>query len=507
CSKRRIFKSNSLKFATLSVLVMSMFAFGPCSSTTNAPEQKPQKYSYSIGTPAAGNQTAKTKLLETINSATKELVMAFSDFNDADVLNAILAKESAGLKIAIAGDQRAENSTSFAALKAMRTSSNKFNTTKTAFANAVAASTTQAENEALRTRLNFNRQNFSAQYNASRNDGRVEYNIVVADNYKCWISTSPPVATTWSNDYSIVFFFDSYDVCRDFYNELNQPAWGGLFGDEGIPSFGRFRWSKSIVDPNTSFRIDDVYIHIWYSPQEWPIVGIITELMRADDSIEFAARALTQERINDVNDHSKNRSTILNVLQQKSRYPTIFGKSFSIKGVFGTELDPNPTCVAYDTATPPNCTTTITYNSLVAGTCPTINNVSIALPYDSTTNSTINQTSIHCDLLSLKNTVNNSSTLAVSKYSGRIPFNVFLLDKGGRRPRLIISPSDLRYRYFYDSGGSQNAEPQRTQDDFFPITDSFVMMIEPINFEARAKIFNDFSKLVDILYQAGAQTW
>lgn len=485
------------------LLAFITFGFGPCTTTTSDPEQKQQSYEYIIGTPTGGNKKAKEKLLEIIGSAQKELIMGFSEFNDDDVYNAIMAKEAKGLKIAIAGDRRNENTGSFQKLKNLRPS--KFRSTKTAFADAVAANNVARETEILRTRLNFNGQNQNARYNAAPYDGKLEYNILVADSNQCWVSTSPPTDATWDYTYSVVFVFNSYDLCRDFYNELNQPALGGLFGDEGTPSFGKFRYNKSVADPNNYFRIEDLSISVWFSPQEWPLAALITELMRSEDSIEFAARALTQDQIVDVANHAKNRSHILNVFEYKSRVPTIYNKSFSIKGVMGTEYDTNPTCVEF--ASNGSCSKSVNYDTLVSGTCPEINSATIDLPYwrNSTRyeNTISIKTSIHCDLKDLQAKVNNSSILTLRKYNSKIPFNIFILDKNSRRPRILISPSDFRRRYFYDDGGMMSAEPARTQDDFFPISDSFLMMIEPINMKGRKKIFNDFSKLIDIIFQAG----
>jgi hypothetical protein len=63
--------------------------------------------------------------------------------------------------------------------------------------------------------------------------------------------------------------------------------------------------------------------------------------------------------------------------------------------------------------------------------------------------------------------------------------------------------SDLRKRYYYDDGGSQDAEPKRTRDDFYTITDAFVIVIEPAGPESNLKIFNDLNQMITTLYNAG----
>jgi hypothetical protein len=63
--------------------------------------------------------------------------------------------------------------------------------------------------------------------------------------------------------------------------------------------------------------------------------------------------------------------------------------------------------------------------------------------------------------------------------------------------------SDLRKRYYYDDGGSQDMEPKRTRDDFFPITDAFVMVIEPAGSGTSSKIFDDMNSLLDKLIAQG----
>jgi hypothetical protein len=356
----------------------------------------------------------------------------------------------------------------------------------------------------LATRLNFNRLNRSSKYNASPYDGRVEYNFVVADKYNCWISTGGANSSTFSSGFSIVFVFQSFDICNDFYNEAQQLAYGGLFGDEGEPSFGKFRNSKTITDPNTRFRLGDLIFNIYFAPQEKPLVPVITELLRAEDTIQFAARAMTQEVIADVTSHAANRSNMLNALQYKARLPQVYGKSFKVSGVLGTETDSNASVIPS-----PWATYSAPYSTLVSGTCPTVNSATFDIPFKDTdgnaiynTNKTMT-TSIHCDLKTLVDSVNNTSTVDIRKHPLALPFNVFLIDAAGRKPRLVIMSSDLRKRYYYDDSKSQEAEPKRTQNAFFHITDAFVMIIEPAGSTTDRKIFEDFGTVLTRFFNSG----
>jgi len=489
-------------------LIAVLFVFlatvrGACVTTTNDPELRTQNFTYYLG--IGGNPKAKQQLLNIISGAKQEVVGVFNDLSDTDVSNALIERANAGLKVAIGGDQHNENNPGFAALKALR-SANKFLDYFAATSAAAAESNQAAKNRILATRLNFNRLKHPTKlrYDASAYDGRVEYNFVVADKYNCWVSTGGANSYTFDTGLSIVFVFQSFDICNDFYNEAQQAAYGGLFGDEGEPSFGKFRNSKSINDPNTRFRLGDLIFNIYFAPQERPLVPVITELMRAENSIRFAARALTQDIIQDVTNPSMNRSHILNVFASKGRIPQRFGGAFTLQGIVGAEDDPSPTAISS-----PWTAYNAPYNALVSGSCPTVNSTSLNLPYRDTNavavyNSGItNQTSIHCELATLQTSVNNSSVAAFRKLSTRIPFNVFTVDTGKRKPRLIVMSSDLRKRYYYDEGNSQDGEPLRTQNDFYGITDAFVFIIEPAGSQSNGKIFSDFDELITRLYNLG----
>jgi hypothetical protein len=484
--------------------VLLAFLRSVCVTTTNAPELRTQSFSYYIG--IGGNPQAKQELLKVIQAARTELVGVFTDIADTEISAALSARADAGLKVALGGDRRYESSPGFAALKAERTTKNRFHDYFTATSLAAAETSQAKKDRILATRLNFNRLKHPTKlrYDASAYDGRVEYNFVVADKYTCWVSTGGANSETFSTGLSIVFVFQSFDICNDFYNEAQQAAYGGLFGDEGEPSFGKFRNSKSINDPNTRFRLGDLIFNIYFAPQERPLVPVITELMRAENSIRFAARALTQDIIQDVTNPSMNRSHILNVFASKGRIPQRFGGAFTLQGIVGAEDDPNPTAISS-----PWTAYNAPYNALVSGSCPTVNSTSLNLPYRDTNavavyNSGItNQTSIHCELATLQTSVNNSSVAAFRKLSTRIPFNVFTLDTGKRKPRLIVMSSDLRKRYYYDEGNSQDGEPLRTQNDFYGITDAFVFIIEPAGSQSNGKIFSDFDELITRLYNLG----
>lgn len=495
-------------------LFSSLFLRSACVTTTNDPDQLTQNMSYYIG--LGSNPQAKAQLLKVISAAKTELVGVFNDISDTDVSAALIQKANAGLKVAIGGDQRNQNNAGFAALKALR-SSNKF-LDYFAATNAAAAEPNQnLKNKILATRLNFNRLKHptKAKYNAESYDGRVEYNFVVADKYNCWVSTGGANDVTFSNGNSIVFVFQSFDICNDFYNEAQQAAYGGLFGDEGVPSFGKFRNSKTINDPNSRFRLGDLIFNIYFAPQEKPLVPVVTELLRAESSIKFAARAITQDIIVDVNAHGQNRSNILNVMQYKARIPQLYGQAFSLQGILGLEADSFPTSVSR--TGPGACAASsanINYNALVSSSCPTINSTTLSLPYIATDTglnldcpflrSGINNlTSIHCDLKTLRDSVNNTGTANILKYPTALPFNVFLTDYGGRKPRLIIMSSDLRKRFYYDDGNIQDAEPLRTQNDFFHITDAFVFVIEPAGSASSSQIFDDFNSMISRLMSSG----
>ncbi|MBX3723858.1 MAG: hypothetical protein KF713_18575 [Turneriella sp.] len=507
-----------------SVLILPIFMLrSACVSTTNDPEQRTQSMSYYLG--IGGNSKAKEQLLAVINSAKTEIVGVFNDLADTEVSSALINQANAGLKVAIGGDKRNQASAGFQALIGQRPS--KFQTYFAATTAANAETNENVKKNILKTRLNFNRNTHPSKprYDASSFDGRVEYNFVVADKTFCWISTGGANSTTFNTGQSVVFVFQSFDICNDFYNEAQQLAYGGLFGDEGAPSFGKFRYSKTITDPNTRFRLGDLIFNIYFAPQERPLTPVVTELMRSEKSIKFAARALTQDIINDVGSHTLNRSHLLNAFQYKATIPAVYGQSFSIKGVIGAEVDANQSSI-----TTPWSGTGRPYDSLISGSCPTINAVAtggLRLPfYDGsstvapgntychlggTNNSTdcnagttlTNQTSIHCDLATLQTTVSNANIASFRKYPTTLPYNIFLTDYGSRKPRLVVMSSDLRKRYYYDDGGSQDNEPKRTRDDFFPITDAFVLIIEPAGSATEQKIFNDFNTLLDTLIGQG----
>jgi hypothetical protein len=493
-------KTPSRRFRGLWLLPLFLFAFlrGACVTTTNEPDLRTQSFRYYLG--IGGNAPAKEHLLRIINGAQTEVVAVFNDLADTDVSSALIARANAGLKVGVAGDRRNIASAGFAALIAQRPAMFQDYFAATAAANA--EPNPNLKNNILRTRLNFNRLNRSLKFNASSYDGRVEYNFVVADKYNCWVSTGGANGATFSTGVSIVLVFQSFDICNDFYNEAQQLVYGGLFGDEGVPSFGKFRNNKTITDPNTRFRLGDLIFNIYFAPQERPLTPVITELFRAEKSIRFAARALTQDVINDVATHNANRSHLLNVFQYKARIPQLYGQAFSIQGVVGTEVDTNPSPLSSPYSG------SVAYNALVAGTCPTVNSGTIALPFldqnnAPTSQNVTNVTSIHCDLAALQTSVNDTATFAVRKYPGALPFNTFLVDHNWRKPRAIIMSSDLRKRYYYDDGGSQDAEPKRTRDDFYHITDAFVIIIEPAGSESNLKIFNDLNQMITTLYNAG----
>ncbi|GAB4422172.1 MAG: hypothetical protein OHK0011_00770 [Turneriella sp.] len=473
-----------------------------CLTRTNEAELRTQNVVYYLG--YGGNPQAKAKLLQIIKEAQSEIVGVFNDLADTDVSAALIARANAGLKVAIGGDRRNENSAGFAALKALRPQ-NKFLDYFAATSAAANETNPAAKDRILATRLNFNRLKHPTKlrYDASAFDGRVEYNFVVADKYNCWVSTGGANSETFQSGISVVLVFQSFDICNDFYNEAQQPAIGGLFGDEGEPSFGKFRNNKSINDPNTRFRLGDLIFNIYFAPQERPLVPVVTELMRAENSIRFAARALTHDVIQNVADESQNRSHIRNVLEAKARIPQHFGGTFSVSGVLGNETDPAPTDIGT-----PWTPYTAKYDELMTGSCPTVNSTTVNLPFLDTnnaplTNSVANRTSIHCDLNVLQNLINDPAVASFRKYATRIPFSVFLIDAGTRKPRIIVMSSDLRKRYYYDPGNSQDAEPLRTQNDFYPITDAFVMIIEPAGSQSDMRIFDDFGEFVSRLFNAG----
>jgi len=494
-------KMRSVIHILLPALLSLTFMKSACVTNTNDPDLRLQNMTYFIG--YGGNPKAKERLLGIIAGAKQEVVGVFSDLADTDVSNALIERANAGIKVAVGGDQRSENNAGFAALKAMR-SSNKFLDYYAATNAAEGEPNLNLKNKILATRLNFNRLNRSTKYNASAYDGRVEYNFVVADKYNCWISTGGANSSTFDSGFSIVFVFQSFDICNDFYNEAQQLAYGGLFGDEGVPSFGKFRNSKTVTDPNTRFRLGDLIFNIYFAPQEKPLVPVVTELLRAEETIQFAARALTQDIIADVTSHPANRSNILNVMQYKARMPQVYGKAFKISGVIGTETDsmlsviPSP-WTAYSAP----------FSTLVSGTCPTVNTITVNLPFKDTDNNAIYNankimtTSVHCDMKTLADSVNNTGVIDVRKHPLALPFNIFLIDAAGRKPRLVIMSSDLRKRFYYDSSKSQEAEPKRTQNAFFHITDAFVMVIEPAGSTTDKKIFDDFGTLLSRFLSAG----
>jgi hypothetical protein len=511
------------KAIALPLLTALVFWRGTCSTTTNEESLRLQGMNYYIG--LSGNAKAKEQLLRVINSAKTEIVGVFNDLSDTDISSALIEKANAGLKVGIGGDRRNRSNAGFAALENLR-GSNKFLDYNAATIAAAAEPNQSLKNKILATRLNYNRLKHwtkPLKYNAEAYDGRVEYNFVVADQYTCWISTGGANSATFSSGMSIVFVFQSFDICNDFYNEAQQLAYGGLFGDEGVPSFGKFRNNKTITDPNTRFRLGDLIFNIYFAPQEKPLTAVTTELLRAESSIKFAARAITQDVINNVATHVANRSHILSVLQYKARIPQLYGQSFAIQGIVGTETDTGtandvpqrdiPAGVTCSPATP-DPAFRANYENLSGGACPTINSGSLILPFWDTnpcpkrqtvynTVTLANNSSIHCDLKVLHDTIGNAATVNIRKYATGIPYNVFMTDYSGRKPRIILMSSDLRKRYYYDEANSQDAEPLRTQNDFYHITDAFVMIIEPAGSATDMKIFNDFNTMVTTLISAG----
>lgn len=499
-------------FKTLVIaLIPVLFVRSACVTTTNDPEQLTQSMRYYLG--YGGNSQAKDQLLKVIQSAKTEIVAVFNDLADTDISSALIEKANAGLKVGVGGDKRNEGNAGFQALKAQRPG--KFQTYFDATTAANAEPNLNLRNTILRTRLNFNRNKHPTKprYDARANDGRVEYNFVVADKTHCWVSTGGANSETFSSGISVVFVFQSFDICNDFYNEAQQLAYGGLFGDEGAPSFGKFRYSKTITDPNFRFRIGDLIFNIFFAPQERPLTPVITELMRAEHSIKFASRALTQDVINDVATHSSNRSHMLNVFQYKSSIPQVYGQPFSVKGIVGTEIDSLASRTAVGS---PFTVAQIPYNTLMSGTCPTVNSSSVTLNFYTSdypddpaaslphpTVNTQNTTSIHCDLATLQTNIANSNVFSIGKFSSILNLNVFLTDYEWRKPRLIVMSSDLRKRYYFDDGGAQDAEPKRTRDDFFPITDAFVIIIEPAGSSTSTQIFKDFNSLLDTVIAQG----
>lgn len=493
---------SNTRFSVLCLLSSVLCLHGTCATVTNDPELRTQNFSYYLG--IGGSPKAKEQLLRIIHSAKYEITGMFNDLADTDISAALIARANAGLKVAIGGDDRNKNSAGFQALIAQR-AHNKFLDYFQAITVAAQQTTPAARDRILATRLNFNRLKHPTKprYDASPFDGRVEYNFVVADKYNCWISTGGANDETFNTGISVVFVFQSFDICNDFYNEAQQGAWGGLFGDEGNPAFGKFRNSKSINDPNTRFRLGDLIFNIYFAPQERPLVPVITELLRAENSIRFAVRALTADIIQDVTTPGLNRSHFLNVFESKARIPQLFGGNFKIEGIVGTETDFAPSSIPAGWPM-----TTVAYDTLVSGSCPTINSTSIQLPYYDTNgvkvaNTITNRSSIHCALATLQASVNNPAVVSFRKYAGRIPFNVFTIDIGQRKPRIVLMSSDLRKRYYYDEGDSQDAEPLRTQNDFYPITDAFVMVIEPAGSTSNTKIFADFDEFITRIYNTG----
>ncbi|MCS6985607.1 MAG: hypothetical protein NZM25_10845 [Leptospiraceae bacterium] len=509
-----------LRVGAIGLLWAILANFGPCSTKTRDRELRLQRYRYSIGLPSGGNPWAKEQLLKIIASAQREILAAFADLHDAEVTEALINKAQRGLAVAIAGDQRNENKNpGFAQLKALR-SQDMFLDQRSAFQKALqydgnTLAGKSARDRILRTRLNFNRQNRSRKYNAAPYDGRVEYNLLVADRTECWAMTGGVNPDNFvGGSYSVAFHFSSFDICNDMANEIHQLAWGGVFGDEGVPNFGLFRHNKAQVDPNTHFTIDHLRFHFWYAPQEKPIVATLTELMRAERRILFVARALTQDMIQDISAPHLNRSHILNILEYHVRKPQIYGVPFSLKGVFGNEVGLPDTNVGS-----PWAPMDLNYNALMNASCPTINTQTVTYPYidangNAQTQSHANRSSIHCALKTLRDSINGtdqqSGTIAIRKYPQPLPFNLFVIDHDFRHPRVILMFSDLRKRYYYDNDNSQDSEPRRTRNDFFPITDSLVMMVEPIASESPRGFFRDFATLAEFIYQvagSGGDVW
>ena len=425
-----------------------------------------QNLTYYFTKPGEPDPANKAALLDVITSSEREIVAVFNSFTDQEVTDALLERYEAGVDIYMAGDFHSNTDAGFRRLNAQDEIEIKF-------------SDSNLDTEPRR----------SGRVSDSRDlpprDGRVETNVLIADKRSCWVSTAPPTRGGFENSYAVSIKFLSTEICTDFFNDARLMAQGGLFSDEGgklvthandrggdedAVQFSQFSHNKGIPDPNYRFRLGEHIIYTFFAWQERPLNTLITRLLRSRNSIEFAAKAITNDVIRDRTDPTMNRSHILNAFEYKSRIPEEFDGDYSIRGVFSEEL---------------------IGISDIGGTP-----LGTAGRLDS-------RMSIHKKMNALPN-------IDLKKNAGQITFNLYVVDKGTQYAQIILLSSDLRLRY-YENGFNTNPDfapmsrqVESVREDYYDITDAFMLIIEPSGNHTEQKIYNDFSGFINEIYNGGS---
>jgi len=403
------------------ILAIFLFNISSCDLDQNLKDPGTiQDFKYYFSLPNNPNSKAKEELIDMIKTSQREILAVFNSFTDQDVAKVIYSRFLKDVKVYLAADSNNISDYSFDVLGqvGIPIKSNK-------------------------------------QGNAAGYDGKVEQNYLITDNRNCWISTGGPTENTFLKEFSITFVIHSVEICSDFYSDGLVQARGGLFSDEGKPAFGSFQHHKGVTDPLNTHKFAGYIFNIFFAAQERPLNPVITRLLNAKKSIRFVVRAITQDIVHDIDDHSANRSHLLNILQYKSRLKDLFNADFVLQGIFGSEL--------------------------ASASCPVLTDAF----------------SIHCDIKTLLGDLN------AKKYNGPINFNLFLIDENTDRPQIILLSSDLRLRFYNDSIDDIYAEPEKTRNDYYNITDGFLIIIEPAGPDMNKDIFVNFGKFIDTVFQAG----
>lgn len=458
-------------FLALLLLAVSI----SCTSKTDDPSQSLEEFYYYFGEPNAPNSKSKIALLEAINDADNEIVAAFSYLDDVDVADALITAHQRGVKVSVAFDRQNTDPEYDNPCLAVDVTADIRNSGFLRLRDQ-GDSVFNESDEALKEGkivLHANRRKISDQYDSRCEDGKMESNFLVADSFTCWVSTNGAGAKVFSetpSEYSIAFLIKSRAICEDFYREGNQLANGGLFSDEGVASFGDIQYNKAVTDGYTKFSLKGHIFHIYFGSQERPINPIITTLLNSHYSIRFAARSLSQDLINNVEDSSENRSHILNIFQYKHYANDLFeDANFTLQGIIGadpylTEGTPDNAAYFYDDGNP-----TVKAQNL--------------------------DISIHSDL---------SAILGedLRKYNEGLQFNLFLIDENTELEKVIIVSDDLRKRFFNDTI-TDGIYDWDTYADYFNVTDSVTIMIEKEYNGVDRYLFQEFQEFYEKIFNEG----
>jgi hypothetical protein len=400
-----------------------------------------QDFSYHFSSPGTPAVKSRNALIKTIDHAERTLHVVLSSMSDTDVADAVVNAEERGVDVYIAADKvnldDSDRNAGFVKLQDAGLS------------------------------IQSNRRTISEQYDSSAEDGRMQSNFVVADGFFCWNSTHGADTSLWdgsANEYTITLEFRSREICTDFQREGKVLAEGGLFSDEGTAAFGDFQHNKGLTDPYSSFDLQGFRFHVFFGAQERPVVALFNHLLNARRSIRFAAAAMTQDFIRDVSDRDANRSHLLNILEYKNKIDSLFGGTFEIAGVIGTdslltESVPDPAAYYLDNEEPAATPTQL-------------------------------DISIHEQLAALLGD-------DLKKETATLGFNMYILDEGTPYAKVIFSSYDMRKRFFNDPINDLYGE--RVVRDYYDVSDSVTMIIEKVNSARDQSVISDFRSFWDLI--------